>query len=86
MKNENELNRDIQQITLLIQEKSPELSKYISEMPVTIPNSASPQISIKILNDYYNSLKELLIKYRLNTVEQHKGMNDYSPKHNNRIK
>ena len=44
MKNEKELNEDILKITMLIQEKYPELSKFITEMPVTVPNIETPEI------------------------------------------
>lgn len=63
MKNEKEINADILNITMVIQEKFPELSKYIDEMPVTIPNVALPEITIKILKDYYDSLTILLRDY-----------------------
>ncbi len=58
-----ELNKDILRITLLIQAQFPELSKYIVEMPVTIPNTNTPEINLKTLNDYYDSLSVLLNKY-----------------------
>ncbi len=63
MKTEHELNADILKITMKIRENYPELSKYISEMPVTIPNDVSPEINIKTLSDYYDSLLELMRKY-----------------------
>lgn len=63
MKNEMELNSDILNITLLIQEQFPELSKYITEMPVTIPDNNSPDINLKMLNDYYDSLCALFNEY-----------------------
>ena len=63
MKNEKELNEDILNITMQIKNQSPELSKYIMEMPVTIPNTENPKINIKILQDYYESLKVLLKNY-----------------------
>jgi hypothetical protein len=63
MKTEKELNADILKITMLIQDKFPELSKYIVEMPITIPNVATPEITVKILKDYYNSLDILLKDY-----------------------
>jgi hypothetical protein len=64
MRNEMELNNDILRMTLLIREQSPELSKYIGEMPVAIPVAADPQINATILEEYYQSLHVLLIKYR----------------------
>ena len=66
METEKELNADILKITMLIQDKFPELSKYIAEMPVTIPNVATPEITIKILKDYYDSLSILLKDYDRN--------------------
>ena len=66
MKTEEELNAAILKITLTIQEKFPELSKYIEEMPVTIPNVAEPEINNKTLKDYYDSLNALLKKYAPN--------------------
>ncbi len=63
MKTEKELNSDILKITMKIQETYPELSKYITEMPVTIPNSNNPEITLKALKDYYNSLEIILLKY-----------------------
>ncbi len=67
MQTEKELNEKILKITIKIQEKYPELSKYIAEMPVTIPDKAFPEINIEHLNNYYNSLNELVKKY----VENH---------------
>jgi hypothetical protein len=39
MKTGKELNAAILKITMIIQEKFPELSKYISEMPETVPDA-----------------------------------------------
>ena len=66
MKIEEELNADILKVTMTIQDKYPELSKYISEMPVTVPNVKNPAIDLKNLQDYYNSLNEILKKYAPN--------------------
>ncbi len=66
MKTEKELNSDILKLTMTIQDKFPELTKYIAEMPVTIPDTENPEINIKILKDYYNSLEALLNKYETN--------------------
>lgn len=63
MKTENELNLDILTMTLKIRTLHPELSKYILEMPITIPNKANPEMNKKNLTDYYNSLEELLKSY-----------------------
>ena len=64
MKNEKELNEDILKITMLIQEKYPELSKFITEMSVTVPNIETPEINNQHLSNYYDSLKTLVDKYK----------------------
>jgi hypothetical protein len=66
MKTEKELNDDILKITMTIKESFPELSKYIEEMPITIPNNSNPQINLKSLKDYYDSLDNLMKKYDTN--------------------
>jgi hypothetical protein len=63
MKTEQGLTNDILKITMMINEKFPELSKYITEMPVTIPDTDNPEINIKNLSDYKESLETLLKKY-----------------------
>ncbi len=66
MKTFDQLNNDILQITMTIKEKYPELSKYLLEMHETIPDEMHPEIKIKTLQDYYNSLEDLLKKYTPN--------------------
>ena len=68
MKTESQLNADILKITSIIWEKHPELSKYISEMPITIPNINSPEINVTLLADYYDSLAAMMKKYAQNHV------------------
>ena len=63
MKTEQELNAGILKITMIIRDKYPELSKYMSEMTVTIPDVETPEINIKNLQEYYNSLAAILKKY-----------------------
>ncbi len=63
MKTIKEINSDILKLTLLIQDNYPELSQFIEEMPVTIPNQSKPEISPNFLLDYYNSLNEIVTKY-----------------------
>ncbi len=62
---EKDLNAKILAITMTIKEKHPELSKFIEEMPVSIPDEIHPEITIKNLQAYYDSLNALLIKYML---------------------
>ena len=63
MKTVSELNKAILDITMKIYNEYPELVKYLSELPVTIPDSSNPEINRKVLADYYQSLKKILIKY-----------------------
>lgn len=65
MKTIEEWNDKILNITLKIKVQYPELSKYLEEMPVTIPDKKYPIITSKILQDYYNSLTSLLDNYLL---------------------
>ncbi len=53
----------IMSITSLIKEKHSELMPFIDEMPVTIPNENNPQLNLKALKDYYDSLCVILKKY-----------------------
>ncbi|MES2559456.1 MAG: hypothetical protein V4590_06935 [Bacteroidota bacterium] len=66
MKTETEWNAEILGITLKIQSQFPELSKYITEMPVSIPDVQHPEITIRNLKEYYESLETLLVKYKVN--------------------
>jgi len=66
MKTEKELNNDILKITMAIRDNFPELSKYLNEMPVTIPVSNNQEINLKNLQDYFNSLNALFRKYVIN--------------------
>lgn len=69
MKTTAELNNNIVKITMTIRNEFPELMKFLNEMPVTLPNLENPEINNKILEDYYDSLEDLLRKYAPN----HKG-------------
>lgn len=63
MKTEKQLNEGILKITMKIKKKFPELSKYILEMPVTIPILENPKINHKSLLEYHNSLEIVLKNY-----------------------
>lgn len=63
MESENELNAKILGITMIIQEKYPELSEYLGEMPVTIPDKKNPEINSKNLREYFDSLTSILENY-----------------------
>lgn len=66
MKTEKELNNRIMKITMLIKKDYPELSKYLLELPETIPDVKNPEMNNKVLKEYLNSLKEILDKYAPN--------------------
>ncbi|WP_233592283.1 hypothetical protein [Flavobacterium sp. RSP15] len=61
MKTKMQLEQSIIKITTTINQEYPELSKFIIEMPEN--NSESEEVTIKSLEEYYNSLKDLLDKY-----------------------
>lgn len=68
MESEKELNFKILEITMTIQEKYPELSEYLGEMLVTIPDTESPEINVENLSAYFDSLTSLLENY----IREHK--------------
>jgi hypothetical protein len=61
---EKDLNNKILEITMEINEKYPELLKYLEEMPVTIPNEMNPEMTVKQLRSYYESLCSIVTKYK----------------------
>jgi len=64
MQEEHDLSKKILALTTLIKEQYPELIKYISEMPETIPNDVSPDINTEELTLYYESLQKLIEGYQ----------------------
>jgi hypothetical protein len=61
---EKELNAKILRVTMKIKDQYPELSKYLDEMPVTVPSEKDPEITLSHLQTYYESLNSLLNKYK----------------------
>ena len=66
MKTEEELYSSILIITMKINKQYPELSKYILEMPITIPNLENPVMNCEVLQEYYDSLRILLKDHIIN--------------------
>lgn len=64
METEKEWNAKILALTLKIQTEHPELSEFLNELPITIPNQSNPKMSINILKDYYNSLYNLVLEHK----------------------
>lgn len=62
---EKDLNAKILQVTLMIRQQFPELSNFLDEMPVTIPNEEHPDTTLQSLKKYYDSLQAILSKYKL---------------------
>ena len=62
---EKELNSKILKITMTIKDQYPELSKYLEEMTVTLPDEKNPEITLNNLKTYYESLNSMLNKYIL---------------------
>ncbi|SNR59431.1 hypothetical protein [Lutibacter flavus] len=60
MKNLQELLKEITELTFKIEKKYPELYQFLDENPQTIPSKYHPEINKKELQDYLESLKQLL--------------------------
>lgn len=58
------LNEQILAKTLWIRKNEPELSKFLTEMPISIPTEENPTIDQKNLSDYLDSLNQLIENYR----------------------
>lgn len=71
------INADILTMTLKIKNEHPELIKYLNEMEITLPVDANPEMTIKVLQEYYNSLESLLKKYDINQTGE--GKDDSQP-------
>lgn len=69
MKTEIELNEKILRITNKIRKGHPEFLKYLNEMPITVPYEENPEITVKNLKNYYDSLVVLFKDYKDNASE-----------------
>ncbi|MBY0486518.1 MAG: hypothetical protein K2P85_04930 [Flavobacteriaceae bacterium] len=74
METEEEINAKILKITMVIHDNYPELSKYLNEMPITVPTDTNPEVNVKNLQKYYDSLLTLFRNYvaehQLNYINQ----------------
>lgn len=61
--NTEELYADIMKTIMTIQKKYPELYENLGEMPITIPGEKDPEITMKNLRSYNESLRSLLENY-----------------------
>ena len=66
---EKKINELIINITNCIHKNYPELVEYLDEMPITLPDQKHPQLNVKSLTSYYNSLVNVVAEYEENQKE-----------------
>lgn len=71
VKTESDWDQDINKIIMEIHQNFPELVKYITEIPLKVSVMDSNEINSKNLQEYYNSLVELVNDYS----KTHSGTN-----------
>ncbi|MEZ7504818.1 DinB family protein [Flavobacterium sp. Arc2] len=71
MKDLQQLLDEVTRLTSNINTNYPDLYKFLSENPITIPSYVDPQITKQVMTDYLDSLKNLLH----NHIESHKKKN-----------
>lgn len=74
METETDINTKIMKLISVMQDNYPELSKYIGEMPLPIPLKNNPDVNLKNLQNYYDSLvclfREYVAEHQLNYINQ----------------
>ena len=65
MESKKEIDEEIVELTTKIIDQYPELTKYIDELPISIPNTG--QLSVSDLASYRNTLKTMINSYEENT-------------------
>jgi hypothetical protein len=63
MKTKSELNKEILETASDIQVNYPELSKFVDEMTITIPDKETPEINASTLKNYNDSLQAMTKGY-----------------------
>jgi len=63
MKKLQSILTEITKLTTNIETNYPELYALLDENPLTIPSGAHPKVTLKIMGDYLESLKEILKQY-----------------------
>lgn len=69
METKKEITEKIFKITVLIQEKYPELSDYLDEVQDTLPAMEHPEVDAGTLSKYYETLDNMLKDYLLEHPE-----------------
>jgi len=67
MKTVKKLLTEISDLIVEIETYYPDLYQYLDENPITIPNMEHPKIDAQELNDYLESLRDLLKKHKNRT-------------------
>lgn len=67
MKRLQQITKEINDLTLKIEQEYPELYQYLDENPLTISSGGSSKVGKKNFSEYLNSLKQLLKHY----IENH---------------
>jgi len=60
MRNLQKVLTEITKLTFEIETNYPELYQFLGENPLTIPSENHPDINKKVMQDYLESLKQLL--------------------------
>jgi hypothetical protein len=63
MKTLQDIENQIITLTTSIEVNYPELYETLDENPITIPSKVHPDMNIKIMEDYLESLKQILKQY-----------------------
>ena len=66
MHNLQDILNAITRLTFYIETNYPALYRTLNENPITIPSENHPDVNITIMNDYLDSLKQLL-KHHIKT-------------------
>ncbi|WP_340156640.1 hypothetical protein [uncultured Winogradskyella sp.] len=63
MKTLQDIEKQIIRLTTSIEVNYPELYATLDENPMTIPTNAHPDMTVSIMEDYLESLKQILKQY-----------------------
>ena len=69
MKNAFEIIKEINELTLRIEFKFPELYRYMDENPIAMQKTNNIEMEPKVLSEYLQSLKELISRYQQSRPE-----------------
>lgn len=64
MKTQQELLKEISDFTRMIESDYPEVYQYLDENPITIPIENQPEVNTEDLENYLQSLHDILNKYK----------------------